>query len=86
MTLKELKQAENLRDDIHRAEVYLRYITDYEHNHFRYGMKIVVPNGMFGTNNEILLFDTELKKDLLNTIKIHLVQKIQKAQKELEQL
>ena len=88
MTLDKLKKAECLRDEIHEAEVYLRYIKHYEHNYFSYGMKLLIPQnvGTFGVNNELYFFDKQLKKDLLNTMKIYLVRKIQDAQKELENL
>lgn len=88
MTLDKLKQAENLRDEIHRAEVYLRDIKHYEHKLAGYGIRLVLPRtlGTFATNDEIDLFDNQLKKDLLNTIKIHFVKKIQDAEKELEEL
>ena len=41
-----------------------------------------------GAFNLILLFvnDKQLKKDILNTIKIHLIAEIQKTEKELEDL
>ena len=88
MTLDELKKAECLRDEIHKAEVYLRYIKHYENKFFSYGMKIIIPQnvGSFGVNNELYFFDKQLKKDLLNTMKIYLVGKIQDSQKELERL
>ena len=83
-----LTKAKCLSDEIHEAEVYLRYIKHYENNLFSYNVKITLPNtlGTFATNNELYFADKQLKKDLLNTIKIFLVKKIQEAEKELEQL
>lgn len=65
MTLNKLKQAENLRDEIHRAGVYLRAIKHYELKLAGYGIKLVLPRtlGTFVTNDEIDLFDNQLKKD-----------------------
>ena len=88
MTLDKLKKAECLRDEIHEAEVYLKYIKHYEHNLFSYGLEIKIPQsvGTFGCNNELFFFDKQLKKDILNIIKIHLVKKIQDNNKELAEL
>jgi hypothetical protein len=88
MTYDKLKKAECLRDEIHEANIYLRYIKHYEHQLFSYGMEVVIPQcvGTFGVNNKMYFYDKQLKKDLLNTIKIHLIQKIQNTEKELEEL
>lgn len=88
MTLDKLKKGECLRDEIHQAEVYLRYIKHYEHKLFSYGLEIQIPQsvGTFGSNNKLYFFDKQLKKDILNTIKIHLVKKIQDNNKELSEL
>lgn len=88
MTKTTLKKAECLRDEIHNAECYLRYVKHYECDLFNYGMKLTLPNtlGTFATNNDLYFFDKQLKKDLLNTIKIYLVKKVQDAEKELERL
>lgn len=88
MTKETLKKAECLRDDIHSAQCYLKYIKHYEHNLFDYGIKITLPHtlGTFSVNDDLYLFDKKLKKDLLNIIKVYLVKEIQDAEKELEQL
>ena len=88
MTKATLKKAECLRDDIHSAESYLNDIKRYEHNLFDYNIIITLPRtlGTFATNDELYFADKQLKKDLLNTIKIFLIKKIQEAEKELEQL
>lgn len=88
MTKATLKKAECLRDDIHSAECYLRDIKHFEQNLFSYNIKLTLPRtlGTFATNNNLYFADKQLKKDLLNTIKIFLVKKIQEAEKELESL
>jgi hypothetical protein len=85
MTYDKLKKAECLREEIHEANNNLRYIKHYEHQLFSYGMEVVIPQ-CGGVNNEMYFYDKQLKKDILNTIKIHLIQKIQNAEKELESL
>lgn len=88
MTEKTLKKAECLRDEIESAQCYLKYIKHYENKLFDYNIKISLPHslGTFAVNNDLYFADKHLKKDLLNTIKIFLVKKIQEAEKELEQL
>lgn len=88
MTKTTLKKAECLRNDIHYAECYLRDIKHYEQKLFDYNIKLTLPRtlGTFATNDELYFCDKQLKKDLLNTIKIYLVKKIQDAEKELESL
>ena len=88
MTKATLKKAECLRDDIHYAECYLRDIKHYEQKLFDYNIKLTLPRtlGTFATNDDLYFCDKQLKKDLLNTIKIYLVKKIQDAEKELESL
>jgi hypothetical protein len=85
-TLKKLKKEECLRDEIHSATSYLRDVKNYEHNLSDYGIKITLLNtlGTFATNNALYFYDRQLKKDLLNTIKIFLVKKIQDAEKKLK--
>jgi hypothetical protein len=88
MTKATLKKAECLRDDIHYAKSYLRDIEHFEKNLFNHNIKLTLPRtlGTFATNNDLYFADKQLKKDLLNTIKIFLVKKIQDAEKELEKL
>jgi hypothetical protein len=88
MTKATLKKAECLRDDIHYAESYLRDIKHFEQNLFSYNIKLTLPRtlGTFATNDDLYFADKQLKKDLLNIIKIFLVKKIQEAEKELEKL
>lgn len=88
MTEETLKKAECLRNKIHTAQCYLKYIKHYEKKLFDYNIKISLPHslGTFAVNDDLSFCDKKLKKDLLNIIKIYLVKEIQDSEKELEQL
>lgn len=88
MTKATLKKAQCLSDEIHSAECSLRDIKYYEQKLFDYNIKISLPRtvGTFATDSDLYFSDTQLKKDLLNTIKTFLEKKIQEAEKELAQL
>ena len=82
--------ANKLYGSIHNAQQYLKDIKWYEQKHYKHGIPMVlkVPYiiGQFSVDSDIIIDDKELIKDILNTIKIHCVQIIQNAEKELEEL
>ena len=88
MTKETLRKAEDLRDKITHAESYLRYIKHYEQNLFNYKITITLPRtlGTFAINDDLYFANKQLKKDLLNTIKIYLVKEIQELEEKLKQL
>ena len=88
MTKETLKKAECLRDEIHSAQCFLKYIKHYEDKMFDYNIQISLPRtlGTFAMNDDLFFRDKKIKKDLLNIIKIYLVKEIQDAEKALEQL
>ncbi len=87
MTTEKLNEAKNLEMHIKSLKNDLKDISIYEKNAYSRAIGIKLPcdydtERMF----TLTLFDKQLKKDILNTIKIHLIAEIQKTEKELEEL
>lgn len=90
MKKESFNRAQQLYNIIHLAQQDIKDIKWYEQKHYKQGVPLVlkVPYalGQFGIDSDVVITDKELIKDILNTIKIHSVQDIQNAEKELEEL
>lgn len=90
MKKESFDRAQQLYNSIHKAQQNLKYIKWYEQKHYKHGIPMVlkVPyiTGPYSVDSDIVIADKELIKDVLNTIKIHCVQIIQNAEKELGEL
>lgn len=90
MKKESFDKAQKLYNIIHDAQQDIKDIKWYEQKHYKQGVPLVlkVPYtlGQFGIDSDVVIVDKELIKDVLNTIKIHCVQIIQNAEKELEEL
>lgn len=90
MKKESFDKANTLYGIINNAQRHLKDIKWYEQKHYKHDVPLVlkVPytTGPFSIDSDIIIDDKELIKDVLNTIKIHCVQKIQNAEKELEEL
>lgn len=89
MTLETLKEAEIIREKIKRAKNDLKDIKHYDDSFFikMRNIKICIPHSF--TEDifyDLDISDIQLKKDILNLIKIHLIRTVQDAEKELESL
>ena len=89
MTNKKLEKAEELKSTIEKYKDYLKYIKLYENQHFQYPIRISLVKdlqGLIGKLNEIDLWNKQLKKDILNAMKIYFIQQLQKAEEEFNKL
>jgi hypothetical protein len=90
MKRESFNEAQKLYDIIHGAQQDLKGIKWYEQKFYKHGVPLVlkVPYtiGPYSVDSDIVITDMNLIKDVLNTIKIHSVQTIQNAEKELEEL
>ena len=89
MTDEKLGKAEELKSTIEEYKDYLKYIKLYEHQHFQYPIRISLVKdlqGLVGKLNEIDLWNKQLKKDILNAMKIYFIQQLQKAEEEFNKL
>lgn len=90
MKKESFDKAQQLYSAIHDAQQNIKDIKWYENKLFKKNVSIVlnVPYsiGMCSIDSHIVISDITLIKDVLNTIKIHCVQTIQNAEKELEGL
>lgn len=90
MKKESFDKAQKLYNIIHDAQQDIKDIKWYEQKHYKQGVPLVlkVPYtlGQFSVDSNVVIADKELIKDVLNTIKIHSVQAIQNAEKELGEL
>lgn len=86
MTKEKLLKATELNRHIHYRKEDLKDIKKYEGKYSDYPFQLKLPV----TSNEVCsyidIFDEELKKEILNLVKIHFISDIQKSEKELEEL
>ena len=87
MTTEKLNEAKNLEMRIKSLKNYLKDISIYEKNAYTRAIEIKLPCD-YDTErmSTLTFFNKQLKKDILNTIKIYLIAEIQKTEKELEEL
>ncbi len=75
---------------VHDAQQDLKNIRWYENKFFKKNTPIVLSIpftvGVCGVDSHIIISDETLIKDILNLVKIHRVQTIQNAEKELGEL
>lgn len=90
MKKESFDRANELYGTIHTAQQDLKGIKWYENKFFKRNVPIVlkVPFtiGPYSVDSDIVISDETLIKDILNLIKIHHVQTIQNAEKELGEL
>lgn len=92
MTEDKLIQGTELREKIRCRKRDLKYISDFEKGKYRdYPLKLCLlfmkgSCGSYDVTNDVFLYDEELKKNILNSIKIYFIADIQRLEKELEQL
>ena len=90
MTEEKLIKGTELRERIRCRKRDLKYISDFEKGKYRdYPLKLCLlfhKASIQDITNDIFLYDEELKKNILNSIKIFFIADIQKLEKELEQL
>lgn len=90
MTEDNFKRANRLYNNIRDAQQNLKDIKWYEHKLFKKNIPIVVDVpytvGTYAVDSHIVIFDVAVINDILNTIKIHSIQTIQNAEKELGEL
>jgi hypothetical protein len=89
MTKEKLEKAKELTYKIEKYKVYLRTIRTYEKGkYFGRDLKISLlrfqPMDYDAIYDDLFICDVNLKKDILNTIKIYYVALIQKLEQELE--
>lgn len=88
MTKKSYEKAQVLYNVISTAQGDIKSIKRYEQKYKGYVITVSVPFavGSWPVDSHINIGDEQCIKDILNVLKIHLVQKIQHAEKELEGL
>lgn len=90
MKKESFDRANKLYATIHDAQQDLKSIKWYDNKFFKRNIPIVlkVPFtiGICSVDSDIVISDETLIKDILNLIKIHYVQTIQNAEKELGEL
>jgi hypothetical protein len=86
MTKEELLKATELNRHINYRKEDLKDIKKYEDKYSDYPFQLKLPMSSSGVCSYIDIFDEELKKEILNLVKIHFISDIQKSEKELEQL
>ena len=90
MTEEKLIQGTELRERIRCRKRDLKYISDFEKGKYKdYPLKLCLlfyKSHLSSLTNDIFLYDEELKKNILNSIKIYFIADIQRLEKELEQL
>lgn len=90
MTEDKLIKGTELRERIRCCKRDLKYISDFEKGKYRdYPLKLCLlfhKAPLQDLTNDIFLYDKELKKNILNAIKIYLIADIQRLEKELEEL
>ena len=90
MTEDKLIKGTDLRERIRCRKRDLKYISDFEKGKYRdYPLKLCLLTykaTLQDITNDIFLYDKELKKNILNSIKIFLIADIQNLEKELEEL
>ena len=92
MTTEKLILGNTLKEKIRCRKRDLKYISDFEKGKYRdYPLKLCLlfhKDSCMGPDftNDIFLYDKELKKNILNSIKIYLIADIQGLEKELEEL
>ena len=89
MKKESFDRAQQLYAIIHDAQQDIKDIKWYEQK-YKHGIPLVlkVPYslGQYSVDSDVVIADKELIKDILNTVKIHCVQSIQNAEKELGEL
>lgn len=90
MTKDNFNKANKLYVTIHDAQQDLKNIRWYENKFFKRNTPVVLnipfSVGICGVDSHIIISDETLIKDILNLVKIHHVQTIQNAEKELGEL
>ena len=91
MTKEKLEKAKELTNKIEKYKVCLKDIRNYEKGrYFDRDLKICLfrfqPMDYNAVYDDVFIQDINLKKDILNTIKIYYVALIQKLEQELENL
>ena len=91
MTKEKLEKAKELTNKIEKYKKYLKDIRNYEKGkYFDRELKICLlrfqPMDYNAIYDDLFIQDINLKKDILNTIKIYYVALIQKLEQELENL
>lgn len=86
MTREKLLKATELSRHIHYRTEDLKDIKYYEDIYSDCPFQLKLKRTSDGVFSFIDIFDEELKKEILNLVKIHFISEIQKSEKELEQL
>lgn len=90
MKRESFDRAQQLYTIIHDARVNLKGIKFYEQHHYKHDipltLKVPYVTGPCSVDYDISIADKEFIKNILNAVKIRLIQKIQYAEKELEEL
>ena len=86
MTKEKLSKATELSRHIHYKKEDLKDIKYYEDHYSDYPFQLKLMRTKDGIFSYIDIYDEDLKKEIINLVKIHFIADIQKSEKELEQL
>ena len=88
MDRKSVVKATNINSNINDKEHLLGEVKIYEKYFFNYPIEIRLKRtgGIGSVTTNLFVFDEKVKKEILNTIKIHFVAEIQKLEKELAEI
>ena len=83
---EKLSKATELSRHIHYKKEDLKDIKYYEDHYSDYPFQLKLMRTKDGVFSYIDIYDEDLKKEIINLVKIHFIADIQKSEKELEQL
>lgn len=82
----DLLKAISLNDHIRSRKSDLKDIKYYEDKYSDYPFLLRLRRDRYDGYSEICIYNEDLKKEILNLVKIHFITNIQECEKELEQL
>lgn len=86
MTKDKLNKAQEINRHIHYKKEDLKEIKYYEENFSKYPFQLKLMRTKDNIFSYIDISDEDLKKEILNLVKIHFITDIQKSEREFEEL